>query len=44
MWSARSAQWRYKCEVKAGASLVFMSYLTMWLRELCGWIEYYPEE
>ena len=44
MWSARSAHWRYRCEVKAGASPVFASYLTTWLRELCGWIEYRPGE
>ena len=44
MWSARSAQWRYRCEVKAGASPVFTSYLTTWLRELCEWIEYYSGE
>ena len=25
MWSARSAHWRYRCEVKAGASPVFTS-------------------
>ena len=43
-WSARSAHWRYRCEVKAGASPVFISYLTTWLRELCGWIEYHPGE
>ena len=41
MWSARSAHWRYRCEVKAGVSPVFTSDLTTWLRELCGWIEYY---
>ena len=23
---------------------MFTSYLTTWLRELCGWIEYYPAE
>ena len=34
-WSARSAHWRYRCEVKAVASPVFTSYLTTWLRELC---------
>ena len=28
MWSARSAHRRYRCEVKAGASPVFTSYLT----------------
>ena len=44
MWSARSAHWRYRCEVKARASPVFTSYLTTWLRELCGWIEYYSGE
>ena len=38
MWSARSAHWRYRCEVKAGASPVFTSYLTTWLPELCEWI------
>ena len=36
MWSARSAHWRYRCEVKAGASPVPTSYMTTWLRELCG--------
>ena len=36
MWSARNAHWRYRCEVKAGASPVFTSYLTTWPREL--WI------
>ena len=44
MWSARSAHSRYRCEVKAGASLVFTSYLTTRLRELCEWIEYYSGE
>ena len=41
MWSARSAHWRYRCEVKAGASPVFTSYLTTWLRELCEWAGFY---
>ena len=44
MWSARSAHWRYRCEVKAGASLVFTSYLTTWLRELCVWNGFYSGE
>ena len=44
MWSARSAHWRYRCEVKVGASPVFTSYLTTWLRELCEWIGYYSRE
>ena len=44
MWSARSAHWRYRCEVKAGASPVFTSYLTTWLRELCEWIGFYSGE
>ena len=39
MWSARSAYWRYRCEVKAEVSPVFTSSLTTWLRELCEWIE-----
>ena len=43
-WSARSAHWRYRCEVKAGASQVFTSYLTTWLRELCEWIGFYSRE
>ena len=41
MWSARSAHWRYRCEVKARASSVFTSYVTTWLRELCEWIGFY---
>ena len=44
MWSARSAHWRYRCEVKAGASPVFTSYLTTWLRELCEWVGFYSRE
>ena len=44
IWSATSAHWRYICKVNAGASLVFTSYLTTWLDELCGWIEYYRGE
>ena len=44
MWSARSAHWRYRCEVKAGASPVFTSYLTTWLRELCEWVGFYTGE
>ena len=44
MWSARSAHWRYRCEVKAGASPLFTSYLTTWLRELCEWIGFYSGE
>ena len=44
MWSARSAHWRYRCEVKAGASPVFASYLTTWLRELCEWVGFYTGE
>ena len=44
MWSARSAHWRYPCEVKAGASPVFTTYLTTWLRELCEWIGFYSGE
>ena len=44
MWSARSAHWRYRCEVKAGVSPVFTSYLTTWLRELSKLIEYYSRE
>ena len=44
MWSARSAHWRYRCEVKAGASPVFTSYLTTWLRELCEWVGFYSGE
>ena len=44
MWSARSAHWRYRCEVKAGASPVFTSYLTTWLRELCEWVGFYAGE
>ena len=44
MWSARSARWRYRCEVKAGASPVFASYLTTWLRELCEWVGFYSGE
>ena len=43
-WSARSAHWRYRCEVKAGASPVFTSYLTTWLRELCEWVGFYSGE
>ena len=41
MWSARSDHWRHRCEVKAGASPVFTSYLMTWLRELCEWIGFY---
>ena len=44
MWSARSAHWRYRCEVKAGASPVFASYLTTWLRKLCEWVGFYTGE
>ena len=44
MWSARIAHWRYRCEVKAGASPVFTSYLTTWLRELCEWVGFYTGE
>ena len=44
MWSARRAHWRYRCEVKAGASPVFTSCLTTWLRELCEWIGFYSGE
>ena len=44
MWSARSADWRYQCEVKARASPVFTSYLTTWLRELCEWVGFYTGE
>ena len=44
MWSARSAHWRYRCEVKAGASPVFTSYLTTWPRELCEWVGFYTGE
>ena len=44
MWSARSAHWRYRCEVKVGASPVFTSYLMTWLREPCEWIEYHSGE
>ena len=44
MWSARSAHWRFRCEVKAGASPVFTSYLTTWLRELCEWVGFYTGE
>ena len=44
MWSARSAHWQYRCEVKAGESPVFTSYLTTWLRELCEWTGYYSGE
>ena len=44
MWSSRSAHWRYRCEVKAGASPVFTSYLTTWLRELCEWVGFYSGE
>ena len=44
MWSARSAHWRYRCEVKAGASPVFTSYLTAWLRELCELVGFYTGE
>ena len=44
MWSARNAHWRYRCEVKAGASPVFTSYLTTWVRELCKWIGFYSGE
>ena len=41
MWLARNAHWRYRCEVKAGGSALFTSYLTTWLRELCEWIGFY---
>ena len=41
IWSARSAHWRYQCEVKAGASPVFTSHLTTRLRELCEWVRFY---
>ena len=44
MWSARSAHWRYRCEVKAGASPVFTSYVTTWVRELCEWVGFYTGE
>ena len=44
MWSARSAHWRYRCEVKAGVSPVFTSYPTTWLQELCEWIGFYSGE
>ena len=44
MWSARSAHWQYRCEVKAGASPVFTSYLTTWLSELCEWVGFYSGE
>ena len=44
MWWARSAHWRYQCEVQAGPSPVFTSYLTTWLRELCEWIGFYSGE
>ena len=44
LWSARIAHWRYRCEVKAGASPVFTSYLTTWLRELCEWVGFYTGE
>ena len=44
MWSARSAHWQYQCEVKAGASPVFTSYLTTWLRELCESVGFYTGE
>ena len=44
MWSTRSAHWRYRCEVKAGASPVFASYFTTWLRELCEWVGFYTGE
>ena len=44
MWSAGSAHWRYRCEVKAGASPVFISCLTTWLRELCEWVGFYTGE
>ena len=44
MWSARSAHRRYRCEVKAGASPVFTSYLTSWQRELCEWMGFYSGE
>ena len=44
MWSTRSAHWRYRCEVKAGASPVFTSYLTTWPRVLCEWVGFYTGE
>ena len=44
MWSARSGHWRYRCEVKVGASPMFTSCLTTCLCELCEWIEYYSGE
>ena len=44
MWSARSAHWQYQCEVKAGASPSFTSYLTSWLRKLCQWIGFCSRE
>ena len=44
LWSAQSAHWRYICEVKARASPVFTFFLTSWLRELNGWVDYFTGE
>ena len=41
MWLARRAHWRYRCEVKAGATLTFTSLLTTWFRIVSGWVPFF---
>ena len=41
IWSARQAHWRYRCEVKAGATRIFTSFLTTWLWVLSEWLLFF---
>ena len=41
MWSAKQAHCRYRCEVKAGGTPIFTSFLTTWLRILSEWLPFF---
>ena len=41
IWSARQAHWRHQCAMKAGATPIFTSFLTTWLRVLSEWLPFF---
>ena len=41
IWSARQAHWRYRCEVEAGATPLFTSFMTTWLQVLSEWLPFF---
>ena len=42
IWFAKQAHLGYQCEMKAGATPIFTSFLTTWLRGLSEWLPPFP--